>query len=172
MIIRLRNKLSCNDINVNAVSSVPVYTQNNQAIESLLTHWVTQVLYVFRRCSDEQLRSASALLHGIVSRSRTLLNLVKHTANNWLSWCELCSDVIHPLHLPVLLSHHCQLYGYSRSASISGYADMTVFNSSVFVSAAIKMFSSCMYMWSPGWSYLSFGWVTAVSTTWKNWLRK
>jgi len=136
--------------------------------------WLIELrMCVFRQRSDEKLRSASALLHGIVSRSRTSCSTWSNIlwTINWLSWCELCSDVIHRLHLPVLLSHLASCMA-SPSASTSGYADMTVFNSSVFVSAAIKMFSSCMYECSPGWSYLSFSWVTAVSTTWKNRLRK
>jgi len=69
--------------------------------------------YVFRRRSDEKLRWASALLHGIVSRSWTSCSTWSNILRtiNWLSWCELCSNVIHRLQLPVLLSHHCQLYG-------------------------------------------------------------
>jgi len=76
--------------------------------------WLTELRkHVFRRRSDEKLRSASALLHGIVSRSRTSCSTWSNILRtiNWLSWCELCSDVNHRLHLPVLLSHRCQLYG-------------------------------------------------------------
>ena len=62
---RLRNELACYDIDVNAIQSLAMYMQNSQVIEPLLTLGVSQVR--FQATSDEKLRSASELLHGIVS---------------------------------------------------------------------------------------------------------
>jgi len=128
--------------------------------------------YVFRRLSDEKLRSASALLHGIVSMSQTSFSTWSNIqrTTGWAdvsfvamsstdSICQFCCRIIASCMARLLMS-------------ISRYADMMIFNSSLLVPAAIETFSSCMYWCSPGWSYMSFSWLTAVSTTWKKWLQK
>jgi len=183
----------------NAIQMRPNVARRSQTSQQTLVQWHQRLLYSLSLCTCRQLGdwvaadslscatmfSGDAVMRSCVRLQHCCMGLsawAELAAQPGQTYCEQLTDWADASYVAMSTTDStcqfcCRIIASAsciarRSASISGYADMTVFNSSVFVSAAIKIFSSCMYACSPGWSCLSFSWVTAVSTTWKNWLRK